>query len=240
MVMGITDYENTNLGVHITSAGNNQAFAGALELISPVSSFSSGYIYNNSAFTVAKTKSDAEDDRLSGQLAASTEFHYNNDGISTFVDAYVGTELSCNNSYNQTTEYGADIGFYQGFKSNGNGGITPAVKFGAYPTAERSERTNRNFTVDAALTAGLAAGTHLRDAETAVYAYARGAQEITNRKNLHTEFGVGISKPITLWDAEVNLNAEVGYGKNWSGHTTNNFVRKNDGLAFKIGASLEF
>lgn len=240
MVMGITDYENTNLGVHITSAGNNQAFAGALELISPVSSFSSGYIYNNTAFSVAKTKSDAESNLLSGQLAASTEFHYNNDGSGTFVDTYVGAEVSGNNSYKQVTDYGLNLGFYQGFSATGNGGIVPETKFGIHPTVEKSDRMDRNFTVDAALTAGAAVGTYFTNSETALYAYGKGYQEVTNHKNLHTEFGLGVSTPVTLWDADINLNAELGYGKNWSNHTTNNFVRKNDGVTGRIGFSIEF
>jgi hypothetical protein len=216
-----------------------KSLVGSTSLSVPVDFGSYGSLYNTSTFTVAK--SFLGDDKYSGQLAGSSEMHYTNatELGSGFVDAYLGAEISANQTYNQSSEYSSEVGFYTGVSKTKEGNYMLTPKFGPHLTVEKGERENSHFSLDAALTAGIAAGTKLSDCETSVYAYGRGYKELTNNHNFHTEFGVGIGKPVEIFGADINLSAEVGYGKNWSGATTNNFIKRQDGVCGRIGVSVD-
>ena len=240
MVLGVSDFDSVNLTTTAGVTGNADTLGGAISASVPVGFGKYGSLYNTSTFTAAK--SSPEENKHAGHLGLSSELHYTNfDEYSSapFVDAYVGAEISGNQTYNQTRDYGVDVGLYAGVARTQEGTPVLVPKFGPHLTLDASERENSHFSVDAALTAGLAVGTQLRDAETSLYAYGRGYQELTNRKNLHTEVGVGLGKPVNIFGAEVNISAEVGYGKNWSGGTTNNYVKKQDGFAGRIGVSID-
>lgn len=239
MVIGASDFDSSYLTTNIGLNNNANAFVGTTSLSVPVVFGNYGYLYNTSNLTVAK--SFLGENRYSGQVAGSTEMHYTNssDLKSGFVDAYVGAEVSSNQTYYQTSKYGTEVGLYSGISKTEDGNTILTPQFGPHLALEKSDREQKHFSLDAALTTGVAVGTKLRDNETAVYAYGRGYKELTNDRNLHTEFGVGVGKPVDIFDAEVNLNAEVGYGKNWSGGSTNNFIKRQDGLSFRIGISMD-